>query len=113
MPLKFPTVTWIPLPFGRVRILAAGIGEPEAPFIVSKSVEFILVLSSGEISVVDHDVMLCCRGMDQLPRAALLFPPVLRVLYGFQPVGDNRHQAPRREVSCCFADKKSSLSRDA
>jgi len=73
MPLKFPTVTWTP-PFWRVRILAAGIGDPEAPFIVSESIEVILMLSSGEMRVVDHDVMLCCRGMDQLPQAALLFP---------------------------------------
>ena len=53
MPLKFPTVTWTP-PFWRVRILAAGIGDPEAPFIVSESIEFILMLSSLCVGVVKH-----------------------------------------------------------
>ena len=53
VPMKFPT-TIRTLPSGRVRILAAGIGKPEAPFIVRESIEFILMLSGFGVCVACH-----------------------------------------------------------
>ena len=73
VPTKFPTEIRT-VPFWRVRILAAGIGKPEAAFIVRESIEFILMLSGLCVCVVDHGSEMCCRGMDQRMSAALLFP---------------------------------------
>ena len=53
VPMKFPTMMRT-LPSGRVRILAAGIGNPEVPFIVRESIEFILMLSGFGVCVACH-----------------------------------------------------------
>ena len=72
-----------------MRILAAGIGSPEASFIFEPGIEVILVLSGLGVSVLVHELNFGVGGMDRTSTCPAFPAQLSGCFIAFSLVGDH------------------------